>query len=327
MSIALELDIRPGRQPAEGLDRLISRLAELDQCAIVSTRGGFIVYVNPSFECLTGWSFNEVRGQHYGHFKTGFSALRLTEAQWQCLLGGRELRRRITNQHRDGRSHEEDNCTRPFVDGHGQPLFWVSIGSLLSEVADAPRNWEYLATHDALTQLPNRVLFRDRLAGIRARAQRSGERFAVGFVDVDLLKPINDTLGHRAGDLLLKRVARHLTASLRASDTVARLGGDEFGLILPDIAGCHEVEPIMDDLLGSLRSRVMHRKLSRPISISIGFSLYPDDGEQDGRLLHCADLAMYQAKAAGGDGYCFYSQCQAVAPGFVADHRALMHAS
>jgi diguanylate cyclase (GGDEF)-like protein len=163
----------------------------------------------------------------------------------------------------------------------------------------------HMAQHDGLTGLPNRLLFHDRLSQHLTRAKRAGEPLAVMLLDLDRFKAVNDVFGHAGGDHLLHAVAGRLRGALRDSDTVARLGGDEFGLILPALDGAAAVT-VAGKLLDAVRRPVALDGGEMAPGASIGIALYPFDGAEPARLLRNADLALYRAKAAGGDNYRFY---------------------
>ncbi|HVW70209.1 MAG TPA: diguanylate cyclase, partial [Steroidobacteraceae bacterium] len=155
---------------------------------------------------------------------------------------------------------------------------------------------EHAATHDALTGLPNRVLLADRLAQATAQGERHSRGFAVLVVDLDRFKAINDSLGHIAGDDMLKEVAHRLNHLLRKADTLARLGGDEFVLVLNEISGPRDAESVATKVLGALAEPVTLSGLDVQISASIGVSIFPEDGLEAETLLQHADAAMYHAK-------------------------------
>jgi diguanylate cyclase (GGDEF)-like protein/PAS domain S-box-containing protein len=162
------------------------------------------------------------------------------------------------------------------------------------------------AHHDALTELPNRILFSDRLQQALARARRNKEQLAVLFLDLDQFKPVNDTFGHDVGDLLLKEVGRRLRTCVRESDTVARIGGDEFCALLTAIESGRDASIVATKILDALRQPYHLRKHRVIISSSIGIALYPKDGRDEPTLMKNADIAMYWAKAAGRDNLQFF---------------------
>src|SRR5579863_3630074 len=189
------------------------------------------------------------------------------------------------------------------------------IGSLEKDVSERTQGLEaankqlrHLATHDALTSLPNRVLLDDRVSQAIVLAERAGEGFALCVLDLDRFKLINDSLGHRAGDELLKQVARRLTAAVRSIDTVARLGGDEFVLIINQARVAADAEQVAHKVLEALQASVQIGDLEVHTSASIGIAFYPGDGVTIDALYAHADAAMYCAKQRGGSGVeCFAS--------------------
>ena len=162
---------------------------------------------------------------------------------------------------------------------------------------------QHVATHDSLTGLPNRLLLADRLNQAIAQAQRHQHLFAVFIVDLDRFKAINDSLGHLAGDAMLKEVARRLAAALRQADTLARMGGDEFVLILNEITRPEDIETIAAKVLAHIAQPMKLSDLELHASASIGISIYPSDGGNPETLLQHADAAMYQAKKGGRNAY------------------------
>ena len=171
----------------------------------------------------------------------------------------------------------------------------------------AEETLQFVATHDSLTKLPNRAMFQDRLENAAARAKRNRTRLAVLFIDLDRFKFINDTLGHDAGDALLREVARRLTAELRASDTVARLGGDEFVVLIEEIAEPVHAGTVAHKLVGTLGESFLLSGQDYRVTGSVGVSIYPDDTDDVRTLLKNADTAMYRAKEQGKNAFQFYS--------------------
>ena len=173
----------------------------------------------------------------------------------------------------------------------------------ITERTYAEEQIKHLAYHDALTGLPNRLLFKDRLTVAISHAQREKTKLAVLFLDLDRFKVINDSLGHNIGDHLLQSVAARIQSCLRDSDTVARLGGDEFTLLLPNLAVAEDAAVVAQKILDAIRYPFHVEARELFVSTSIGISLYPDDGGDAEALIKNADTAMYQAKEQGRDNY------------------------
>jgi diguanylate cyclase (GGDEF)-like protein len=176
------------------------------------------------------------------------------------------------------------------------------------EKARADQRIEYLATHDSLTDLPNRVMFNQLLHFSIEAARRHDRKFAVLFIDLDRFKTINDSLGHEAGDALLVETAARLRSCLRASDVVARLGGDEFVIILEETAAIEDVERITENLLAVLSQPLQLSGHECNTTASIGIAMYPSDGTDEQTLTKNADIAMYLAKEDGKNGFRFFTR-------------------
>ncbi|WP_374562901.1 PAS-domain containing protein [Ideonella sp.] len=181
------------------------------------------------------------------------------------------------------------------------------VGRDITQQRGAEERIRYLATHDGLTGLPNRVWFSELLQLAIQTAQRHGRRFAVLFIDLDQFKSINDTLGHEVGDELLKAVALRLKACLRGADVVARLGGDEFVVLQQDIQSTEDVATVARKILATLCEPVEIHDLNCRVTASIGICLYPDDAQDERTLMKNADVAMYLAKERGKNNFQFHS--------------------
>ncbi len=181
-------------------------------------------------------------------------------------------------------------------------LSGIAIDSRASE-----ERMRYLAHYDGLTSLPNRFLFKEYLDIALGNARRHGTKFAVFFLDLDKFKEINDTLGHDAGDLVLREIAKRLRASLRHTDKIARMGGDEFYVLIEDLNDGRYAADVAQKLLEEASRPVRIGDRECALSVSIGISVYPDDGPDGQSLLKNADLAMYRAKERGKNGYQFHS--------------------
>jgi len=168
----------------------------------------------------------------------------------------------------------------------------------------------HMADHDALTGLPNRNLFEDRLRQTIRRAYRHNNSFALLYVDLDDFKPINDNLGHRAGDMVLQEVAKRLRKSIREPDTVARVGGDEFIIILDHINKAENAAQVAGKIINLLTQPYHMPGKNFFLGASIGISLYPEHGKDMQSLIRCADIAMYKVKERGKNSFAFYDACQ-----------------
>jgi len=213
--------------------------------------------------------------------------------------------------HRDGEwiwIHARGRVTQREPEGRAQRMTGTSTN--VTKRKRAEERAEFLATRDALTGLPNRVLLHDRLdqAVVNAARQRTGLAFM--FIDLDRFKTINDSLGHHVGDELLKAVAARLTQCVRASDTVARLGGDEFAVILENLGGDPEegAQQVADKMIAAMAAPLVVEGQPLNTSCSIGISLYPADGRDNHTLMKNADVAMYYAKEKGRNNYRFFSE-------------------
>ncbi|MBL8329293.1 MAG: EAL domain-containing protein [Rubrivivax sp.] len=195
----------------------------------------------------------------------------------------------------------------PVFDGEGRFAGYRGVGSDITQRKLAEHQVHRLARHDNLTGLPNRTLFLEELDRALSRSARSGEPFAVCFIDLDRFKAVNDSLGHAAGDELLKTMAHRLRGTLRATDTVARLGGDEFVLLLERCGEPAEVQHLMDKVLATIGQPLLIQGTSFLVTGSVGVARHPADSDDASELLKHADAAMYLAKERGKNMVQFYS--------------------
>ncbi|MFN2442332.1 MAG: EAL domain-containing protein [Thermoanaerobaculia bacterium] len=222
----------------------------------------------------------------------------------------RELRERRTLANREARLRRRDGTpvwvleSVSYMEGeNGEPDYMEGTLVDISDRKEAERQIEYQAYHDALTDLPNRMLFMDRLSVAIAQANRTGRHVAVMFLDLDHFKFINDTLGHSIGDLLLRAIARILGQSLREQDTVARIGGDEFTILLAELGAPGDAATVAQKVLDSIARPIVVEGHELFVTTSIGVALHPADGADAETLLKNADSAMYRAKELGRNNY------------------------
>lgn len=192
---------------------------------------------------------------------------------------------------------------KPVLDTNGKPLGIAGFAYDITERKLAEEKVRHQAHYDMLTDLPNRILFSDRLEQAIAHARRDKTRLAVMFLDLDRFKPVNDLFGHDVGDDLLRQVAQRILACMRESDTVARIGGDEFCILLPGIEDDKDAATVAEKVLHTLRQPFLLEGNTVRIASSIGIALYPDDGKDEAELVKSADIAMYWAKENGRDNF------------------------
>lgn len=208
----------------------------------------------------------------------------------------------------DGRIKYIQERGKNYYDTQGNPIRSIGTSQDVTEQKKIENKITFLAQHDALTGLPNRTLAKDRTEQAIAYAIRNNTKIALLFIDLDEFKTINDSLGHSAGDAMLKIVASRLKECVRATDTISRQGGDEFLVILSDISDVHDITVIIEKLFQTFEKPFYVNSHTLSVSASIGIALYPDGGDTFELLLKNADTAMYKAKAAGKNTYCFYAE-------------------
>jgi diguanylate cyclase (GGDEF)-like protein len=197
---------------------------------------------------------------------------------------------------------------RSIADRHGAIRFYEGSALDITPVKNHQRALEYQATHDLLTMLPNRVLLNDRLDQALGKAIRRGGEVAVAFVDLDNFKSINDSFGHKVGDIVLSETAGRLLTAVRDSDTVARVGGDEFVLVIEDADGANEFSSLMTRLLPAVAAPIQSDGVAVSVTCSVGISRFPHDGRRADELIKHADIAMYRAKQSGRNTVEFYNE-------------------
>ena len=299
-----EAQVRLSEAQMVKLSRALEQTAD---SVIVMDRDGLIEYVNAAFEKITGFSKEEVIGRKGSVTGSGHRAQDSDNALWQKLLAGEVVSDVLINRRKDGSLYYEENTITPIKDNGGNITHFISSGKDITERMQTEERLQYLVHHDALTELPNRALFMDRLGQTLARAQWHDRAVAVLFLDLDRFKMINDTLGHEAGDRSLQRLSKRLSACVHEGDTVARVGGDEFAIVIDNIALADSVAIVARKILEALSRPFVIDGHEFYVTTSIGISLYPEDGADAQTLLKHADIAMYRSKEQGRNTYQFYS--------------------
>ncbi|HJP17531.1 MAG: hypothetical protein CMD96_04170 [Gammaproteobacteria bacterium] len=273
---------------------------------IVTDRKGNIEIPNPAFLQMTGYCADETIGKNPKFLKSGRHEPAFYKEVWGSLANTGQWHGEIWNRRKDGEVFLTWARINSIEDNKGVPTHFVAIYSDITARKLQEKRLEYLANHDALTGLPNRIFFRDILDQGLARSKRFKDYVVLMFIDLDKFKPINDSLGHEAGDAVLKEVAVRLKNCVRQSDTVSRLGGDEFVVILQDVKKKEGASIIARKMLESLsRSFKVHDNECN-IGASIGISISPLDSEDAEVLISNADAAMYRVKEKGRNDFLYF---------------------
>ncbi|MBL8299530.1 MAG: EAL domain-containing protein [Rhodanobacteraceae bacterium] len=264
--------------------------------------------VNLAFTRMTGYREDEVLGLNAAILNSPQHAPEVYEQVRDSLSRTGHWRGELWQQRKDGEEFLSWLELAEVRDAHGTRTHFVGVVADITDRKRAEQELRYLANYDTLTGLPNRTLLGERLGHAIMRARRNGRRVSVLFLDLDRFKHVNDSMGHAAGDRMLKAAGSRLRAHVRSSDTVARLGGDEFTVVLEDVNDGSEAEQVAQKLLQAFEEPLeLDAGQEVVISPSIGISLYPDHAQVPTDLLKYADTAMYQAKESGRNTYKMYT--------------------
>lgn len=288
------------RQNAERMELSAGVFKHAHDGIFITDNEARIIEVNPAFFEITGYAHDEVLG--HAPWELGFAShdAAFFTRIWQERENGGEWRGEACSQRKGGEVYVAWLDLVIMRDEQGRLRNYVGIFSDITEAKEQQKNLEHLAYHDPLTQLPNRTLFADRLEQALARVERSKELLAICYFDLDGFKPINDTLGHEAGDQLLVELSARVRTCLRETDTIARMGGDEFAVLLCDLKNVDEGSLTLNRVLSRINEPFVLNGKTVHVSASIGVTVFPFDDSTPDTLLRHADHAMYQAKISGG---------------------------
>jgi diguanylate cyclase (GGDEF)-like protein/PAS domain S-box-containing protein len=284
-------------------ERAMVTLRSIGDAVITCDHKAVITYINPVAEALTGWGCEEATGLHISEVfavRNGEGNSAACPVQQALHFNGTVLlEENCSLVRRNGELLPVEDSAAPIRDNDGQIIGAVLVFHDVSERRAMSSRLDFLAHHDALTSLPNRVLFKDRAEMALANARRSGQRCAMLFCDLDRFKRINDAHGHMAGDEVLKAVADRLRRSVRQGDTICRWAGDEFAMLLPAIDSAEAASVVAQRVLDRSDEVIANGSDGADITcgMSIGISIFPDDGEHVDELIAAADMALYSAKA------------------------------
>ncbi len=272
----------------------------MDEAVTVTNADNVIVSVNAAFSIITGYTADDVIGQTPSLLASGTHDAAFYQAMWLGINSAGGWHGEIRNRRKNGQLYVEWLSIKRVCDAKGVLTHYVAVFSDISERKASEERMHHLAHYDVLTDLPNRVLFGDRLTQAIASAQREGRHLALMFIDLDKFKPVNDELGHPVGDQLLRAAASRLRQCLlRDSDTVARVGGDEFVVMLLDVSTELDALTVANKIRHAMAQPFELGAHTVSISCSVGIALFPQHGASEALLLKNADTAMYHAKADG----------------------------
>ena len=301
-------DITQRRKDEDSLRQAAAVFDATQEGVLVTDAQQRIVHCNPAFTRITGYSQAEIIGQSPSMLKSGRHDKSFYDSLWGALQNRGAWSGEIWNRRKSGEIYPQWQCIRGIHDEMGETSHYVAVFSDISALKRSQRELDYLAHHDPLSNLPNRLLFTERVERALERAKHDELSGAVLLIDLDHFKHINESLGHSIGDLLLKEVGERISQQLGKRMTLARLGGDEFGLLYESCSSAEQAAVMAQRLQACLTQAFKINQQELFITASIGISLYPREASDVGQVLRNADSALFKAKNSGRESYAFYSQ-------------------
>ena len=274
----------------------------------ITDKNSIIMSTNQAFSNITGYRKEDVIGKTPRIMKSDYHDQKFYDDFWASIKEKGAWQGEIWNRRKDGGIFPSWQTVTAVKDNQDNISHFVSVFSDITEKKMTEEHIQHLAHHDALTNLPNRLLFNERLGQAIKHAGRNKKIVALLFLDLDRFKNINDSLGHPAGDDILQKISQRLLEQVRGEDTVARLGGDEFTILLDSLDCDQDAILVAQKVLDAFAAPFPIRGHQLSLTVSIGIGLYPQDGTNVDTLLRNADAAMYRAKEQGKNNYQFYTQ-------------------
>ncbi len=275
---------------------------------IITNERSEIISVNNAFTNITGYSFNEIEYKNPKILKSGKHDKEFYINLWNELYKTGSWKGEIWNRKKNGEIYPEWLNLSVVKDNNGKVLNYVALFSDITKIKDSNAKIDYLAHHDPLTNLPNRLLLKARLNKSIEKCNDLKQRLAVFFVDIDNFKIINDTYGHSIGDKIINLVAQRLQKNIRKNDTISRIGGDEFIIVIEDILEEKDIKKIASKIISDFNEPIKLEEYLFDTTISMGISIFPNNGLTVEDLIKQADTAMYIAKNSGRNQYQFYKE-------------------
>ena len=299
-------DITERKKATNELFKLSQALEQSTNTIVITDLDANIEYVNTAFELTTGYTKAEAIGKNPRFFQSGKTATHYYDEMWSSLLDGKIWRGEFINKRKDGTEYIESVRATSIVDTDGKITHYMAIKEDITDKKIAEDRLNYLARFDLLTGLPNGMQLEESVEYAVKLGKRNNGNFAVMFLDIDHFKDINDTLGHRSGDILLKEIAQRLKGLIRDVDSVGRLGGDEFIFLLQN-TDAEGVMYVIKKMLDIISNPLEIDQNELTVTASAGIAIYPFDGLDQETLYKNADAAMYRAKKNGRNNYAFFT--------------------
>lgn len=267
-----------------------------------------IIKVNEAFTKITGYTNEEVKGKTPKAFSSGWHDNEFYKKMWDEINHNGQWNGEIIDRKKSSERYTAEMHIIALYNDEGTLTNYISITNDVSKKKEQENLIHNLAYFDALTKLPNRVLFEERVVSRIPFAKRHDKKMALIFIDMDNFKNVNDIFSHLIGDIFLIEVAKTIKSTLKEQDTLARLGGDEFAILLEDISSIMDMIPIAEKIITAFKNPITIEEKEIYTSASMGVSIYPDDGESYEDLVQAADTAMHQVKASGKNNFQFFTQ-------------------
>ncbi|WP_415885217.1 diguanylate cyclase domain-containing protein [Neptuniibacter sp. QD37_6] len=304
--ISVKEDVTAYKQIEERMRVATTVFDAASEAIMVTDLNGAITMVNPAFYEITGYQSKEVLGQSPRVLNSGHHDESFYKSMFEELQKNNRWEGEIWNRRKSGEVYPQWQTIAMVRDEDGEPLEYIALFTDISKRKEKEDEIRFRANYDALTRLPNRSLFNERLTQVLVQAKREGAILALLYMDLDGFKEINDTHGHLAGDKALQQISQRLTECVRESDCVARLGGDEFVVFLSGLEFKYDAEVVAKKIINSVQQPFAYEDVVLQLGVSIGISIYPDDQLPE-KLFEHADAAMYEAKRAGKNTFRYYS--------------------
>ncbi len=306
-TVMLFSDITAQKKSERDLHLYAEVFGQVAEGILITDADNKIIEINQAVTRITGYEREALIGQTPDMLRSGLLEASFYEAIWRNVDEHGHWQGEVHDRRKDGQVIPLLQSISAARDTEGKLTHHIAVMTDISSIKEAQTRLEFLAHHDLLTELPNRLLFNDRLCHAIERATRERHPLALLFIDLDRFKNVNDSLGHHIGDLLLIEAAQRLRKLVRRADTLSRLGGDEFVVLMETSTTHLTAVRLAEKIVAAFQQPFRVSDLELHIGCSIGITLFPDDGEDATTLMKNADTAMYRAKEAGRDGHVRYS--------------------